>query len=190
MIRLARPEDIPAILEIYAPYVRDTAISFEYEVPAPDEFRARFERVAARFPWIVWEEDGRILGYAYGSEAFVRAAYAWDADLSIYLRPDARGRGLGDRLYGCLEELLVRQGYHNLYGIVTEENRRSRRFHARRGYELLGVLKQAGWKLGSWHDVCWYGKRFRAAEAPGGAPEPFAAAPEDLKIMEKYSERD
>ena len=94
MIRAATRDDMPAMLAIYAPYILETAITFEYEVPSPGDFMRRFEGIAANYPWIVWEEDGAVLGYAYGGAAFSRAAYAWDAVLSIYLDRDARGRGI------------------------------------------------------------------------------------------------
>ena len=110
MIRFAEIRDLPRILSIYAPYVRETTYSFEYDVPTEAEFRRRFEDITAQFPWIVWEEDGRVLGYAYGSLPFSRAGYAWCAETSIYLAPEARGRGIGRALDTVLEALLRRQG--------------------------------------------------------------------------------
>ena len=103
MIRMARREDVPAMLEIYRPYILETAYTFEYSVPSLAEFTHRFDTIHARFPWLVWEENGEILGYAYADAAFVRAAYQWDADLSIYLKPEAKGQGGGRRLYEILE---------------------------------------------------------------------------------------
>ena len=110
MIRFARPSDIPAILDIYGPYVLNTAISFEYTVPGLEEFTQRFREITRQFPWLVWEEDGEILGYAYGSLPFGRAAYRWCAASSIYLAPNAQGRGIGRKLYTALETLLRKQG--------------------------------------------------------------------------------
>ncbi len=102
MIRMATTADIPAILEIYAPYVENTAISFEYSVPSLEAFTARFTRITARFPWLVWEEKGKILGYAYGSLPWERAAFQWCAEVSIYLHPDAHRKGIGSALYRVL----------------------------------------------------------------------------------------
>lgn len=187
MIRLATMEDVPEILKVYAPYIEQTAVSFEYEVPSLEAFRRRFENVTAAYPWIVWEENGTILGYAYADRAFEREAYSWDADLSIYLAQDARGRGIGTRLYGCLEELLKELGYHNLYALITGENQASLRFHEHRGYQLLGCLKASGWKFGRWHDLYWYGLRLWPEEPPRGRPRAFAPSDWAFEQMKKYS---
>lgn len=174
MIRRAAREDVARMLEIYAPYVRETTISFEYEPPTIDAFAARFERISARYPWIVWEEAGRVVGYAYADAAFSRAAYRWDADMSIYLDPAIRGRGIGHQMYDWLEDRLRALGYVNLYAIVTGENDISRRFHERRGYRLMGVLEKSGFKRGRWHDVYWYGLRITGDDAPTEPPRPDA----------------
>ena len=187
MIRLANREDVPAMLAIYAPYIRMTSITFEYDVPDLESFEARVERIAGRYPWLVWEEYGRVLGYAYADAAFSRAAYAWDADLSIYVDVDERGRGIGGQLYDCLERLLKMCGYHNLYAIITGNNRYSVRFHERRGYERLGTLKQAGFKHGRWHDVHWYGLRVCPPEPPEQAPGAFVCTDAVRRIIEEYA---
>jgi len=189
VLRLATREDVRRMLEIYAPYIMKTTITFEYEVPDYETFMARFERISARYPWIVWEEDGRVLGYAYADQAFSRAAYAWDADMSIYLDESARGRGMGSVLYGCLEEMLRRRGYHNLYAIITGENAASIRFHEGRGYERLGTLKSSGYKFGRWLDVYWYGRRLCAERMPGEAPAPFVSDRLDEAILAEASGR-
>ena len=170
MIRPARRMDVARMLEIYAPYVRDTAISLEFDPPTLSEFEARFDRIASKYPWIVWEEGGRVMGYAYADVALSRAAYQWDADLSIYLAPETRGKGIGHQLYDWMEHKLRELGYVNLYALVTSDNLPSRRFHERRGYELLGVLKKSGFKLGRWHDVSWYGLRLSGDGDPGEPP--------------------
>ena len=161
MIRPATTADIPAILDIYAPYVSDTAITFEYVVPGLTEFTKRFADITAQFPWLVWEEDGEVLGYAYGSRAFERAAYQWDADLSVYLQPKAAGRGIGRALYEAVEEYLRRQGYVLLYGLVTSANERSCGFHEALGFKRQAVFPACGLKFGQWHDIIWYEKRLR-----------------------------
>ena len=102
MIRLAKETDLSQILEIYGPYVLHTAVSFEYSVPTLEEFTDRFRSITAQFPWLVWEEEGKVLGYAYGSLPFGRAAYRWCAASSIYLAPQAQGRGIGRKLYRTL----------------------------------------------------------------------------------------
>ena len=165
-IRMAAAADVPAMRAIYAPYIVKTAISFEFTPPTQEEFAARFARITAQFPWLVWEEDGEVLGYAYADAAFARRAYGFVADLSIYLREDARGRGIGAKLYGVLEELLRRQGYCRVYGLVTSENAGSRAFHAAMGYRLAAEFRDCGKKFGRWHSVAWYEKVLRTGEPP------------------------
>lgn len=187
MIRLANQADVPAILNIYAPYIRETAITFEYDVPEITEFKERFDSITARYPWLVWEENGKILGYAYGDRAFARSAYAWDADLSIYLDMSAQGKGIGGKLYGCLEEMLKNRGYFTLYALITAANEPSRKFHEKRGYVCEGVLKNSGFKMGKWYDVAWYALHMREAEDPGNAPEVFVCTQDDIALMARYS---
>lgn len=187
MIRRATQADVPVILAIYAPYIRESTITFEYEVPSLADFQERFDRIASRYPWLVWEEEGRILGYAYADAAFVRAAYAWDADMSIYLDRNARGRGIGSKLYGCLETILRNGGYHNLFALITGENAASVRFHEQRGYVRLGTMPKCGWKFGRWLDVHWYCLRLCEACDPGDAPRAFECTQEDLAVMARYS---
>ncbi len=176
--RLALERDVPALLAIYAPYIRETAITFEYDVPSEEKFRERFQAITARFPWIVCEEDGRILGYAYGSPAFVRAAYAWNADLSVYLRGDAQGRGLGKALYTRLCTLLQAMGYRTLYAKITDGNRRSLAFHRALGFQEVGRLPNTGYKHGRWHGVVWLQKTYGAFELDPQPPRALSALPE------------
>ncbi|MBO4885263.1 MAG: N-acetyltransferase [Clostridia bacterium] len=171
--RLAFPSDLPAMLAVYRPYVeRDTA-SFEYETPSLEEFTARFERVAVDFPWYAAEEDGVVVGYAYASRAFERAAYQWDADLSVYVAAPYHGRGVGRALYERLERDLARMGYVNAYALVTAENRASAAFHEKIGYRLMAEMPKAGYKFGRWLGVLWYVKVLRDAPDPGPAPLRF-----------------
>lgn len=158
-IRSAVPEDVPAMLAIYTPYVQKTAITFEYTPPTEAEFAARFARISATYPWLVLEQEGQVLGYAYADRAFEKAAYAWCADVTIYLDRDARGKGLGKALYQALEEALRRGGWQVLYALVTASNSPSLHFHAALGYRQVGLLAQSGWKLGQWQDVAWLEKR-------------------------------
>lgn len=170
MIRMANERDIPAILAIYAPYVRDTAISFEYTVPTQAEFSARFQRITARFPWLVWEEDGQLLGYAYGSLPWERAAFQWCAEVSIYLHPSAHRRGIGTALYRVLEQLLTLQGYRKVYAVVTTANRASVVFHEAAGYKLTASFPGCGFKHGVWHGTLWLEKALHPVEITTQAP--------------------
>lgn len=171
MLRFAREGDLAGMLEIYAPYVENTTWSFEYTVPTREAFLDRFREITRQFPWLVWEEGGEILGYAYGSAPFgTREAYAWCAEASIYLRQDARGRGLGRRLYTALETLLTMQGYQILYAIITSENEASLRFHRRVGYRERALFPRCGYKHGRWLGAWWYEKVLNFVESPSEAP--------------------
>ena len=170
MIRLARETDIPQILEIYGPYVLETTASFEYEAPAVDAFTQRFRRITERFPWLVWEAEGQILGYAYGSAPFDRAAYQWCAEVSIYLRKTARGQGIGKRLYGALETLLKQQGFAVIYAIITSENQASLEFHRRVGYRKTAEMPGCGYKFGRELGIVWMEKRLISGDIPMAPP--------------------
>ena len=152
-IRPATAQDVPRILEIYAPYVETTAISFEYTVPTLEVFTQRFLSIAAKFPWLVWEEDGSVLGYAYGSLPFERAAYQWSAEASIYLCPEAQGKGIGRKLYTALEDILRQQGYRKVYAIITTANEATVAFHEAVGYRHTATFPDCGYKFGTWYGI-------------------------------------
>ena len=156
VIRFAEPErDAAGILEIYAPYVEKTAVTFEYETPDAEAFTRRVAGIAAEFPYLLLEIDGELAGYAYAHRQAERAAFGWNAELSIYLAQAWTGRGLGRPLYALLEELLAMQGYVNFYGVITGSNAGSIAMHRKMGYEIIGVHRRTGWKLGCWHDTVW-----------------------------------
>ena len=170
MLRIATAADIPAMLDIYGPYVLTSTATFEYEVPTEAEFRHRFDAVTTQYPWLVWEEEGRILGYAYASAPYSRAAYAWCAEPSIYLDPQARGRGIGTKLYTALEKILALQGYHILYALVTAENEESVAFHKKFSYETRAFFPACGMKFDRWLDLFWMEKRLKSVEIPTSFP--------------------
>lgn len=172
-IRLATVQDVPRILEIYGPYVNNTAISFEYTVPDLEEFTKRFTEITAQFPWLVWEENGTVLGYAYGSLPFKRAAYQWSAEASIYLCPEACGKGIGKRLYAALEQLLQRQGYRKVYTIITSDNESSVAFHRAVGYRHTATMPGCGYKQGKWLGIIWMEKELNTYDAPPREPIPI-----------------
>lgn len=172
-IRQATVQDVPRILEIYAPYVENTAISFEYTVPSLGAFTQRFLEITARFPWLVWEEKGVVLGYAYGSLPFERAAYQWCAEASIYLCPEARGKGIGKKLYGELEQLLQQQGYKKVYAIITTANEDSIAFHRAAGYRHTATMPNCGFKIGVWYGTVWMEKELNTWDTPPRKPVPF-----------------
>lgn len=169
-IRPATVTDLPRILDIYGPYVENTAISFEYTVPTLAEFTKRFLTITARFPWLVWEENGLVLGYAYGSLPFERTAYQWSAEASIYLCPQAQGKGIGRKLYAALEQLLKQQGYRKVYAIITTANEASVAFHRAVGYRHTATMPDCGFKFGKWYGTVWMEKDLNVWATPPQAP--------------------
>ena len=161
-IRLAAYSDAASILEIYAPFIMDTSITFECEVPALAEFQARMAQIQKKYPWLVCcEPDGAILGYAYASAFNERAAYDWSVDFSIYVRPGYQRRKIGKALYFALTELLKLQGFASACAIVNLPNGKSEGFHQSFGFEPIGVFPRAGFKAGKWHDVQWFWLRLQ-----------------------------
>ena len=173
-VRVAQKEDIPAILSIYGPYVEETAYSFEYTAPGEEEFTKRFMRITRQFPFFVYEEEGQVLGYAYADLPFEREAYSWCAEPSVYLRPDARGRGIGKALYAALEEELTAQGYAVLYAIITTSNADSVAFHKAVGYRHLADFPACGLKFGRWEGITWMEKRLKSVEITTNKPVPYS----------------
>lgn len=164
-IRDAVPDDADRLLEIYAYYVEHTAITFEYAVPTPDEFRARIEQTLRRYPYLVIEADGVIRGYAYAGAFKERAAYDRCCETTIYLEHTEAKRGLGRKLYEALEERLSEMGILNLYACIgytdAEDeylNKNSAEFHAHLGYATVGTFRKCGYKFGRWYDMIWMEK--------------------------------
>ena len=176
MIREAMAADVPGMLEIYGYYVKETAVSFEYEIPTVEEFTRRLEEHKAVYPWLVWEEEGEILGYAYAGRAFERAAYSWNAEISCYLK--RKGTGMGRKLYGIIEEILLRQGVRKVYALVTSANPGSLAFHKAIGYGELLTYREVGFKFGAWYDITWLEKQL----CPLGEPKNFPIPWKNLKI--------
>ena len=175
MIRIATEADIRQMLSIYAPYIENTTITFEYTVPTEEAFLERFRKLTAQFPWLVWEENGKILGYAYGSAPFERDAYRWCAEDSVYLLPEAQGKGIGTKLCTTLEKILFYQGYRRIYALITADNRDSVAFHKKQGYTLRGDFPDAGFKFGRWIGVIWMDKRANFVDFPSNFPTPWSS---------------
>ena len=175
MIRIATEADIRQMLSIYAPYIENTTITFEYTVPTEEAFLERFRKLTAQFPWLVWEENGKILGYAYGSAPFERDAYRWCAEDSVYLLPEAQGKGIGTRLCLALEKVLFYQGYRRIYALITAENKKSVTFHQKIGYTLRAELPDAGHKFGRKIGVVWMDKASDFVDYPSNFPTAWSA---------------
>lgn len=164
-VRMASPDDAKALLEIYAPYILQTGVTFEYEVPSEENFRKRIETVLEKYPYLVAVEDGKIVGYAYAKELGERAAFSRAAETAIYLESKQRGRGLGRLLYGELERILRLQNVTNLYAAVSYRAREDETithaspfFHLSMGYQKAAHFSQCGYKFGRWYDIVWYEK--------------------------------
>ena len=170
MIRIAVEADIPAMLAIYRPYVENTTYSFEYDVPCTRTFTRRFYDHVEQFPWLVWEEEGKVLGYAYAGAPWERAGYRWCAEVSIYLAPEIHGKGIGRALYARLEEILKAQGYRTVYAVITGENTGSVAFHEACGYRHLTSFRNCGFKHGRWLDVVWMEKELAGEDLPKSFP--------------------
>ena len=157
-IRLATPSDAATLLAIYAPYVENTAITFEYEVPTIEDFANRIEKTLGKYPYLVAEEDGLILGYAYASTYYARAAYDWAVELSVYVSQDARGKGVGSKLYDTMEKMLEQMGYIHFLACISLPNEDSIAFHTKRGYQQVAHFPRIGYKFNRWHDIVWLQK--------------------------------
>lgn len=177
-VRFAVPEDAPALLEIYRAYI-GTGITFEYELPSREEFARRIASVRAVYPYLVLEDEGRAAGYAYAHRLAERAAYGWSAELSIYLRPEMRGRGAGTRLYRLLIELLRRQGIRTVYGLVTSPNPASEALHEKLGFRLVGVQQNVGHKSGQWLGMSCFELALGPYDGPPGPVIPAGQLPEE-----------
>ncbi|MGQ7373255.1 GNAT family N-acetyltransferase [Streptococcus suis] len=157
-IRSAQIEDAAELVAIYAPYVEKTAITFETEVPTVADFASRIKKTLEKFTYLVAEEEGRIVGYAYASTYYARAAYDWTVELSVYVSSEARGKGIGSLLYDALEEELTARGFKNFLACIALPNPASLALHKKRGYEQVAHFKNVGYKFDTWHDIVWLQK--------------------------------
>lgn len=160
-IRAARETDAPALLAIYTPFVQNTTVSFELDVPSLEEFTGRIRKSLDGWAWLVAERDGEILGYAYGSAHRTRRAYQWSVDVSVYVVPTYHRQGIGRTLYAALFDELAAKGYCSAFAGIALPNDASVGLHRSVGFELVGVYKQVGRKFGAWHDVAWFQRHLR-----------------------------
>lgn len=170
-IQMVTPGDAAELLDIYAPYVLESAVSFEVSVPTLADFQGRIREGLAIAPWLAFALDGRIVGYAYGSKHRSRESYQWSVDVSVYVASEFQKRGIGTHLYRGLLEALREQGYFNAFAGIALPNAGSIRLHESLGFIPVGVYKCVGFKLGKWHDVGWWQKNLR----------PSISEPKELK---------
>ena len=165
-IRIARLDDAKRLLDIYGYYVTNTAVSFEYEIPSEEDFCGRIENTLKKYPYLVAEEDGKIVGYTYASQFHSRKAYLYGAELSIYVDREYRGKGIGKRLYREIQDILIKQNVLTAYACIAEtENNEdlyltdaSIKFHLQDGFEITGRHVRSGLKFGRWYNIVWMEK--------------------------------
>lgn len=155
-IRLASLADSASILDVYAPFITDTVITFEYDIPTVAEFGKRITNIQKKYPWLVCEVNGVVVGYAYASEYRERVAYDWSVDFTIYIKPEYHRKNIGKALYSALVEILILQGYYNAYAGVTIPNINSESIHQSLGFKAIGVYQNVGYKFGKWLDTKWF----------------------------------
>ena len=173
-LRLADPDrDAEAIAAIYRPAVEETGASFEEVAPDAAEMARRISRTLTRTPWLVAEDQGRAIGYAYAGPHHERAGYRWSVDVSAYVHPDWHRRGVGRTLYDALLPMLLRQRFVNVYAGIALPNPASVALHEAIGMRRIGVYERVGYKLGAWLDVAWYGLRIADPALPPEEPIPL-----------------
>lgn len=157
-IRMAEPDDAFTLLGIYEPYVENTCITFEYQVPSLEKFTKRIRETLKKYPYLAAEQNGEIVGYAYASPFKGRPAYDWAVETTVYLKENAKGKGIGRQLYTALEDILRKQNITNANACITYPNPESIGFHEKMGYRIVGHFSKCGYKDGQWRDVVWMEK--------------------------------
>ena len=174
MIRLATAADAEAILAIYAPYISNTSITFETEVPAVSSFAGRIETYLQSWPWLVYEMDGIVAGYAYATRHRERTAYQWSVECSVYMHDNYLRKGIARQLYEKLFRLLKMQGFTTVYAVINLPNDRSVAFHESIGFTYFATYEKVGYKLGKWKNVGWW--QLRLNEFPDEPAPPVMLA--------------
>jgi len=174
LVRPAFPEDAHACIAIYRPYVEDTAVTFETEVPTPPEMAARIAAARTSHEWLVLEHDGDVIGYAYAHAFNPRAAYQWSTETSVYIAANHHRAGGGRKLSSQLLQRLADRGYRQAFAGITQPNQASNGFHRSFGFEHAGLYRRVGWKHGSWHDVAWMQLDLLGTAEDNRPPAPIA----------------
>lgn len=172
-VRFAAETDATQMLEIYAPIVEETAISFEEVPPSRPEMAGRIRTTLERYPWLTCEETGRVLGYAYAAEFRSRPAYQWAVEVTVYVRSGAQRSGVASALYTSLLGILRTQGFIKAIAGIALPNDASVALHQRFGFKPVGVLQDVGFKLMRWHDVEWWALHLQEPRDPPDAPKPL-----------------
>jgi len=183
MIRIATAGDAAACHDIYAPAVLHSAITFETELPGNQAMADRIEARLAHYPWLVFEDEGQVLGYTYAGRFRERAAYDWIAETSVYVHENARRRGIARRLYTCLLDVMQMQGFNQAVGAITLPGESSVAMHGALGFQPAGVWRHCGYKLGQWHDVGLWQRELAVPANPPPAIMPFARMRHDSALQ-------
>ena len=188
LVRPARPEDAEACLAVYAPYVRETAITFEYEVPTLAEFQGRMARIRARYPFLAAEREGRLVGYAHAGPFVGRAAYDWAVETGVYVARESRRSGVGGRLYQVLEQCLAAMGVLNMNACIAYPASEDKYltldsvlFHHRLGFRWVGEFRACGCKFERWYNMVWMEKHIGPHVAPPPPLRPFARVQDEIR---------
>jgi phosphinothricin acetyltransferase len=174
MIRLAKPTDAAAILDIYAPYIKGTSLTFETEVPTISDFNNRIKSYLENWPWLVYEENGVIGGYAYASRYRERVAYQWGVECSVYIHDDFHRKGLASALYTRLFAILKAQGFTTVYAVINLPNDPSVALHENMGFRYFATFENVGYKLGKWKNVGWWQLQLNEYKSEPEAPVKFS----------------
>ena len=176
-IRLAHASDGAAVAGIYRPAVTDNATSFEVDAPDAAEMARRIDTTLERTPWLVFEQRGVVVGYAYAGRHRERAAYQWSVEVSAYVHEHARRAGIARRLYGALFDLLTLQEYRTALAGITLPNDASVGLHRALGFAPVGVFERVGYKFGRWHDTYWLARPLAPHSSDPPAPVPLVTLP-------------
>jgi len=171
-VRIATEADAGAIAAIYAPYVLETAISFEETPPEPEEMAARIASILKAYPYLVFEDGGQVRGYAFGSQHRSKPAYRWSVETTVYVDRQTHRSGIGRALYAELLGILTQQGFHSAFAGIVPPNENSVGLHEALGFSYLGTFAEIGFKFGKLHDLGWW-RRALSPGPPEGEPTPF-----------------
>lgn len=190
IILIADPSHAEGIRKIYAPFVEDSLVTFETQIPDSEVFTARILQYTQKYPWLVMVEEGKVIGYAYAAAYRERIAYQWVTECSVYVDTAYRNKGIAARLYRALFELLKLQGFYKVYAVITIPNAQSTGFHEKMGFEWFATYQNVGYKAGKWCHVGWWQLTLREpAETHPLPPTPFSALskPAIENILKKYA---
>ena len=165
-VRSVELEDAKCLVDIYRPYVEGTAITFDYTVPSIHEFEEKISTIIEKYPFLVAEKEGKILGYAYAGDFYPKEAYKWTAEITIYLDSESRGNGVGEKLYSALELELLNRRICHLTSCIAYPDEGSVSFHEKRGFRKVAHFEKVGYKFDRWWDVVWYQKDIKSVDNP------------------------